>query len=975
MQAQNEFQKQEYVAAEETLYKVHALKNDLNAQEQKVLVDLLSKVGPAIDGQVVAEAQLKIANKAFKSGDFKTAQKYYSKLQSFAFLKAKDLKSVRKNLQLVKTKIQTGDNSPVGADFAGAKTEAKSNVSEVNKARSQSKTAEGKKALAEQEYEKAKLYFGQALELNPSNKEAKAGLEEVKEFEGDDNVHSTLQAARDLQRSQREGVLREYAKLMQKSHALLAIKDADQDEDNFARAEKLAEKAGNLIKNNSVILSNLVYTKKLEDVSDQLHDIGKRKEKFEKDKLKRQQTRIAEDLKGRQKRERDARRQRITDLRRTAEKYLKAKKYIEAKNIYKEILNLVPGDVGVQHTIIALEQTIISTIHNNSSWQRDYNIAKQRVLTQEASIPWSDLIVYPHDWVELSQQRKKYGASASTDSEENNLIRRKMQQRLDSIEWDKLGFKDIIDTLKGKTGINFYCDWTKLNEASDGIADKQITIQLRGITVETALKLALSAASSEDAPLGYVIQDGIVKIDTKENLDKLLYTRAYDIRDLLIRIPNFVGPRVDVKSIGQDTGGTTTGGGVGGGGGGGGGLGGLGDDDSDRPEDKETDLVSKKEKITQVLKMITDTIAFDSWKENGGSATLAEQNGLLLISQTAENHRKISSVIKSLREDKTIQISIEARFITVSTGYLNQIGVDLDFYFNIGSSTPSGHPNYSYPGTGTPANPNQPPANWAGRPGSRKFSPIGAKSGSAGFANYIGTSNGAFGAQSIGSMVSNSAMTIAGTFLDDIQVDFFIRATQAHSETRMLTAPRITLFNGQRAYISIAANQAYVAGVEPIVSQNQVGYRPLIRYAPTGSMLDVDATVSHDRRYVTMTIKPQLVTLRLETTDGSVGGIPYVDAGGTRVGLPNFTINDLQTTVCIPDKGTLLIGGQRMSGQQRREMGTPIISRIPVLNRMFQNKARVHDERTLLILIKPEIIITDDAARNPELRTGGTSRF
>jgi general secretion pathway protein D len=65
----------------------------------------------------------------------------------------------------------------------------------------------------------------------------------------------------------------------------------------------------------------------------------------------------------------------------------------------------------------------------------------------------------------------------------------------------------------------------------------------------------------------------------------------------------------------------------------------------------------------------------------------------------------------------------------------------------------------------------------------------------------------------------------------------------------------------------------------------------------------------------------------------------------------------VETTVSIPDGGTLLIGGLKRSQELDREVGAPLLSKIPVINRAFTNRGKVRDEQTLLILIKPKIII------------------
>ena len=61
--------------------------------------------------------------------------------------------------------------------------------------------------------------------------------------------------------------------------------------------------------------------------------------------------------------------------------------------------------------------------------------------------------------------------------------------------------------------------------------------------------------------------------------------------------------------------------------------------------------------------------------------------------------------------------------------------------------------------------------------------------------------------------------------------------------------------------------------------------------------------------------------------------------------------------VSIPDGGTLLIGGQKLVGEAEIEIGVPVLSKIPGLNRLFTNRSFVKDERTLLVLVRPTIII------------------
>ena len=63
----------------------------------------------------------------------------------------------------------------------------------------------------------------------------------------------------------------------------------------------------------------------------------------------------------------------------------------------------------------------------------------------------------------------------------------------------------------------------------------------------------------------------------------------------------------------------------------------------------------------------------------------------------------------------------------------------------------------------------------------------------------------------------------------------------------------------------------------------------------------------------------------------------------------------------VPDGGTLLLGGQKVSVEVEREAGVPILSKIPFIGRLFSNRSTVKDEKVLLILVKPTIILQEEA--------------
>ena len=97
-----------------------------------------------------------------------------------------------------------------------------------------------------------------------------------------------------------------------------------------------------------------------------------------------------------------------------------------------------------------------------------------------------------------------------------------------------------------------------------------------------------------------------------------------------------------------------------------------------------------------------------------------------------------------------------------------------------------------------------------------------------------------------------------------------------------------------------------------------------------------------------------------------VGG-DIVDSADTQsfIQLPTVTVTRIQTTVTVPDQGTVLLGGQRLVTEFEVETGVPVVSKIPVINRFFTNRVESKEEQTLLVLIKPTILIqSEEEERN-----------
>ena len=54
------------------------------------------------------------------------------------------------------------------------------------------------------------------------------------------------------------------------------------------------------------------------------------------------------------------------------------------------------------------------------------------------------------------------------------------------------------------------------------------------------------------------------------------------------------------------------------------------------------------------------------------------------------------------------------------------------------------------------------------------------------------------------------------------------------------------------------------------------------------------------------------------------------------------------------------MGGQKITAEVEKEAGVPVLSKIPVLGRLFGNRSKIKDEKILLILVKPTVILQEE---------------
>ncbi|MCE5326499.1 MAG: hypothetical protein LLG01_08790 [Planctomycetaceae bacterium] len=941
-----EFRSFNYRQAKATLLQVNA--DALSKADRTALNDRLSIVDGAIKGQAAATEALVAAEEALKAGKLNDAAKGFQTAAASPFLPPAQRQHASEQAALIARKQSAAAAAAKPAPLAAvakpipvaavaqapatapttAPAQNEQLLAAVAARRMEAKRLldQGKAALDANDPATARRLFERALQLDPDLPEARRQLDFAAGLMDTTQESTPVTELERRRRVARQMVDLEVTRQLGISNETLARADSV---DEFKAATNAAQLAMDALNKSKELYSLSDYRRKVAQIEGQLKHIENRQAQWTALRAEKQLTEMRKIEQERIVRERAQRQQLIATLMTQARTLKSQRKFQAALEGVERILVLDPGNRWAAEEREYLSQFMLlmeqKEVTKDFQYQHDLVMIEQK----RSETPWWNELQYPRDWRELTERRKQWGVTASIESDRDRAVHKRLKERIKELKFEDIEFKDVIQFLRDVSTVNIYVKWGALSTA--GISKSTtVNVHLQDVSLEKALRVILEDVGAS-AALDWVLDDGVITISTRDDLATKTMTRVYDIRDLLINAPIFVGPRLQLATNAGNQG-TNTGTGLGGGLGGTGTLGGT----VGGQQALGTTVEQTTEEMTnEIVDLIKKTIAPDTWA-NTNEIGIAPMAGQLVITQTAQNHEKIMALLGKLREARALQISIEARFIQVRASFLQRIGFQATITVDNTKTLTDLRSPLTFGGA---------PIAWSQT-----------------VATGVGNDIGAAGAGGV-----PVAFQISDTFIDDIQVAFLLQATQADAHTRTLTAPRVTLFNGQRSYIALVRTQTYVDNftLTRQIITNPDGSSGSNQTATvttadlqTGTMLDVQAVISDDRRYVTMTLRPQISTgstrtLTLQNFTDPITGSQTISA----MELPTTLNSEVSSTISCPDGGTLLLGSLKKSGEATREEGIPIASKIPILNRLTSNRSLTRDDDVLLILIKPKIII------------------
>ena len=732
------------------------------------------------------------------------------------------------------------------------------------------------------------------------------------------------------------------------------------------------------------------------------------------------------------------------------------RRFPEAEAIAKKAGQLAPDNAVVRQLLAQSRMIRRLDAQRSIDGERQSGFLDVAEDVESSAAPFAGSIKFPDtkNWQDLTKsrsQRLAEGRSRATTAE--LAIHKKLDSPVKP-SYREQPLAAVIDAMAKQADVAIHLDMVGLEQEAVR-SDTPVTLSLdQPISLKSALKLLL-----EPLHLSYVVKDEVLKVTSPRLVKGDVYAITYPVADLVLPIPNFssdglgitgalrdgysqvalrnnlavqVGPApaginaaragsnaaVDNGSLAQLQ--------LGGGGG---------------PVTGSTPSIpfgppsvgGGQQNFQPLIDLIQSTVAQETWDATGGPGAIRpfETNLSLVVSQTQEVHDKIADLLEQLRRLQDLQVTIEVRFITLADTFFERIGVDFDFNIQTGVNQPlnmtaiptqsngsvspfsqginaaqggrsqtigldnSGNPGValyqSNQGVGQGVGQG---GNGQGGNGQTGITPTGQNFFSIPFRQN------SFGSATVPSLPglpdpATSAANFGFAILSDIEAYFLIQAAQGNTRSNVMQAPKVTLFNGQQAFVSDTRQRPFVTAVVPVVGDFSAAQQPVITVLNEGTAVNVQAVVSNDRRFVRLTLVPFFsqigrveqfqfegsrstksktsdeksgTDVKVPGADGLVGltngvassGELELQSNGTTIQLPEFLFTTVTTTVSVPDGGTVLLGGIKRLREGRNEFGVPILSKIPYINRLFKNVGLARTTDSLMLMVTPRIIIQEE---------------
>lgn len=624
---------------------------------------------------------------------------------------------------------------------------------------------------------------------------------------------------------------------------------------------------------------------------------------------------------------------RVENLLRESQKAFRERRFDRSSELAEQALALDRHHRLAAEMLTAARKAARQT-SNEEYWRiRALEVRKMLEAAEELKTPQTEILHPDAETWARANGRVKSNTPTKVLSEEDRIITDKVKSKpIGTITFnaDNGGYLEVVKLLQALTEVQIMVT-QRAKEAIEAASSK-----LEGTLAGTeTLANVLDTMVAKNKQLSWTVRFGLVVIgDAAEGVGPIA-TEIYPVRDLLFDRTDFIPPSIkEIPGNNQD------------------------ENPRSGGEEEEPRPAMTTDHLTSLLTLAAKVaVKRDVFTEEGNKLEV-DDTGLLVVTAPIDAHQAIGAALRDMRRFQTAIVSIDAKFLTLSRNFLQEVGIDFrglggsgnkgdivtldDLTNGLVNNTSRGLDNG---GTQDPA-----------------ANPLaGAFYNDGGDGDFRGRTENIFGTDLGRALSPTGGLTAGWTLIGDTQLNMILRAVEKREDSEVVNSQVLSIVDNARGHVAVINQTSYVRDFDVEVAQSSFIADPIVDVIQDGLVLDVQPIILNDRKHMLLSLTPTVAELQrpIQTFTTSLAGstLPVT------IQLPTLTVTTFATTVTVPDGGSVMLGGLRKVLTKERRAEIPLLSSLPLVSFFFKQEGSVDENQNLMVLVRAKITDIEEIAR------------
>jgi MSHA biogenesis protein MshL len=327
-------------------------------------------------------------------------------------------------------------------------------------------------------------------------------------------------------------------------------------------------------------------------------------------------------------------------------------------------------------------------------------------------------------------------------------------------------------------------------------------------------------------------------------------------------------------------------------------------------------------------KELTDSLNLIVGTEDGRKVVVHPQSGVIVVHAMPEELRDVEDYLNTIQDAAHRLVIIEAKVVEVTLNDKFQAGINWNALIEFGADKSI---LFGHSGGGTVFD-----TGASGLAGSTVPLMRGTQ--------VTGFDTTAFG----------------GIFTIDANLKDFnalIELLKTQGDVQVLSSPRISTVNNQKAVIKVGQDEYFVTDVDTITDTTNAGINQNVDVTLTpfftGVALDVLPQIAADDNVI-LHIHPAISDVMEKTKN-----IKVSTTSDLSIPLALSMIRETDSVIRARSGQVVILGGLMKNALRDEEARTPLLGDMPVIGNMFRHRREVGAKSELVILLRPVVINSD----------------